>query len=100
MLSQTRLDRGLNSAFLLFRQARHAGDIQSAAVRMIRAPSTKHVNIASDAQFLVAARLTNFEPLSTISGGTSVVVMLIIGMGTDSAKSALTRAGGHSTSIF
>ncbi|KAL4755722.1 uncharacterized protein BDW70DRAFT_146025 [Aspergillus foveolatus] len=94
-----RLARGLGSAFLLFRQTRHAGYIHSAVVRMVKAPPTKHVDVSRYVESLMATRLADFEALPTTSRGTSVVVMLVVGMGADTAKSTLTGAGRHSTSI-
>lgn len=66
---------------------------------MIEAPLAKHVNGPLYVEFLVAARLANFELFSTTCGGTGVEIMVIVRMAADIAKSASSRAGRHSTSV-
>ncbi|QSS59433.1 hypothetical protein I7I51_08868 [Histoplasma capsulatum] len=66
---------------------------------MIEAPLAKHVNGPLYVEFLVAARLANFELFSTACGGTGVEIMVIVRMAADIAKSASSRAGRHSTSV-
>lgn len=93
----TGLNMELCSAFSLFRQARHVFDVHNAAVRIVGALSTKHIN--SSSYVLMAACLADFEMLPTTFCGISVGVMLVVGMGADAADSALTRAGRHSSSV-